>query len=57
METLASGMLADVTVLSQNIFTAKPEAIPSTTSMLTLVGGIVAYDALTRVTPPRVRLR
>ena len=50
-------MLADVTVLSQNIFTAKPEAIPSTTSMLTLVGGIVAYDALTRVTPPRVRLR
>ena len=55
--TLASGMLADLAVFSQNIFTVKPEAIPSTTSMLTLVGGIVAFDALTRVTPPRVRLR
>jgi predicted amidohydrolase YtcJ len=42
---LAPGMLADLAVLSQDIFTVADEALPNTTSVLTLVGGRVAYDA------------
>ncbi len=48
--TLAPGMLADLAVLSQDIFTVPPPALPGTTSVLTLVGGVVVHDALTR--PP-----
>jgi predicted amidohydrolase YtcJ len=40
-------MLADLTVLSQDIFTVPPPALPGTTSTLTLVGGAVVHDALT----------
>lgn len=43
--TLAPGMLADLAVLSQDPFTAAPEALPKTTSVLTLVGGEVVHDA------------
>jgi predicted amidohydrolase YtcJ len=43
--TLAPGMLADLAVLSQNIFTVPARALPGTSSVLTLVGGKVAYDA------------
>lgn len=43
--TLAPGMLADLAVLSQDIFTVPLEALPGTTSVLTLVGGNMAYDA------------
>jgi hypothetical protein len=40
---LTPGMLADVAVLSQDIMTAAPPDLPKTTSVLTLVGGKVAY--------------
>jgi predicted amidohydrolase YtcJ len=43
--TLAPGMLADLAVLSQDIFTIPAEALPNTRSVLTLVGGKVVYDA------------
>jgi hypothetical protein len=43
--TLAPGMLADLAVLSQDIFRVSAEALPATESVLTLVGGQVAYDA------------
>ena len=46
--TLAPGMLADIAVLSQDIFTVPPPALPATVSVLTLVGGEIAHDALTR---------
>jgi predicted amidohydrolase YtcJ len=45
--TLAPGMLADLAVLSQDIFTVPPQALPGTTSLLTLVGGTVVHDRLT----------
>jgi hypothetical protein len=43
--TLAPGMLADLAVLSQDIFTVPPQALPATTSVLTLVGGRAVFDA------------
>jgi predicted amidohydrolase YtcJ len=43
--TLAPGMLADLAVLSQDVFTAPQGAIPATMSVLTLVGGDVVWDA------------
>jgi predicted amidohydrolase YtcJ len=43
--TLAPGMLADLAVLSQDIFTVPAEALADTRSVLTLVGGKVVYDA------------
>jgi len=43
--SLAPGMLADIAVLSQDIFTVPVEALPRTESVLTLVGGRVAWDA------------
>jgi len=43
--TLAKGMLADLAVLSQDIFAVEPNALPATTSLLTIVGGKVVYDA------------
>jgi hypothetical protein len=55
--TLAPGMLADLVVLSQNIFTVPAAALPDTHSVLTIIGGKVAYDELTsaRALPPRDR--
>ena len=38
-------MLADIAVLSQDIFTVPVEALPRTESVLTLVGGRVVWDA------------
>jgi predicted amidohydrolase YtcJ len=43
--TLAPGMLADLAVLSQDIFTVPAEVLPGTESVLTIVGGKTAYDA------------
>ena len=52
--TLASGMLADLAVLSQDIFTIPPPLLPSTTSVLTLVGGAIVHDAgVVRTVTPR----
>lgn len=42
---LQPGYLADLAVLSQDVFTVPPFAIPGTTSLLTLVGGEVVWDA------------
>lgn len=42
--TIAPGMLADLAILSQNIFTVPAEALPATTSLLTMVGGRVAHE-------------
>ena len=43
--TLAPGKLADLAVLSQNIFTVPLPALPATVSELTMVGGKVVYEA------------
>jgi hypothetical protein len=42
--TLAAGMLADLAVLSQDIFTVAPPQLPTTRSVLTMVGGRVVYE-------------
>jgi predicted amidohydrolase YtcJ len=45
--TLEPGKLADLAVLSQDIFTIPPPEMPKTTSVLTIVGGKIAFDAKT----------
>ncbi len=42
---LAPGYLADLAVLSQDVFTIPLPAVPGTVSLLTLVGGQIAWDA------------
>ena len=42
--TIAKGMLADLAVLSQNIFEVPPPALPGTQSVITIVGGKVVYS-------------
>lgn len=42
---LRPGMLADIAVLSQDVFSVPRAALARTESILTLVGGEVAYDA------------
>jgi predicted amidohydrolase YtcJ len=51
--TLAAGMLADLAVLSQDVFTVPAAALPATRSVLTLIGGRVVYDALSPASTPR----
>jgi predicted amidohydrolase YtcJ len=43
--TIAPGQLADLAVLSKNLFTTHPEDMPGTESILTIVGGKIAFDA------------
>lgn len=43
--TLAPGLVADLAVLSQDIFSVPPEMLPATRAVLTVVGGEVVYDA------------
>ena len=43
--SLEPGKLADLAVLSQDIFTVPAEALPATESVLTIVGGKTVYDA------------
>ena len=43
--SIKPGYLADLAVLSQDIFTVAPTAVPSTVSLLTLVGGETTWDA------------
>jgi len=43
--SLEPGKFADLAVLSQDIFTVPASDLPKTTSLLTLVGGTVVYDA------------
>lgn len=39
------GMLADLAVLSQDVFTVEADALPATKSIMTIVGGKAVYDA------------
>lgn len=43
--TIAPGMLADLAVLSQDVFGVAPDALPATRSILTMVGGEVVHEA------------
>jgi predicted amidohydrolase YtcJ len=43
--TLAPGKVADLVVLSQDVFTVPPPAIPATYSVLTMVDGQIVWDA------------
>jgi predicted amidohydrolase YtcJ len=43
--SLAPGKLADLAVLSQDIFTVPSDDLPRTVSIMTMVGGKVIYDA------------
>jgi hypothetical protein len=43
--TLAPGQLADLAVLSQDIFHAPPPAIPATQSVLTMVNGVIVWNS------------
>ncbi|HEX6589132.1 MAG TPA: amidohydrolase [Longimicrobiales bacterium] len=42
---IAVGMLADLAVLSQDIFAVPAQALPATTSVLTIVGGRIVHEA------------
>jgi predicted amidohydrolase YtcJ len=42
--TIAAGKLADIAVLSQDIFRVSADALPDTKSVLTIVDGKIAYD-------------
>jgi len=55
--TIAVGKLADLAVLSQDIFHVPAEALPATTSLLTVVDGKIAYDAGTLPILPIPRSR
>nr|WP_157899160.1 amidohydrolase family protein [Luteitalea pratensis] len=44
--TLESGKLADVAVLSQDIFSVVPSALADTKSLLTVVRGRIVHDQL-----------
>jgi predicted amidohydrolase YtcJ len=43
--TIEPGKLADIAVLSQDIFTVPPSVLPKTIALLTMVGGKVVYKA------------
>ena len=43
--SLAPGKLADLAVLSQDIFTVPSDNLPETVSVMTIVGGKMIYDA------------
>jgi predicted amidohydrolase YtcJ len=43
--SLEPGKLADLAVLSQDIFTVDASDLPKTESVLTMVGGKIVYDA------------
>lgn len=53
--TLAPGMLADLAVLSQDVFVVPAAALPATTSVLTIVGGRIVYDRLSHARPSNAR--
>ena len=42
-------MLADLAVLSQDVFVVPATALPATTSVLTMVGGRIVLDQLSRL--------
>jgi predicted amidohydrolase YtcJ len=46
--SLEPGKLADLAVLSQDIFEAPAADLPKTESLLTMVGGKIVYNHLTK---------
>jgi predicted amidohydrolase YtcJ len=46
--TIAVGMLADLAVLSQDIFAVAPDALPATSSVLTIIDGKVVFDGMAK---------
>jgi predicted amidohydrolase YtcJ len=48
--TLSKGMLADLVVLSQDIFTISIQQLPATTSLLTMVNGKIVYHRSDQLT-------
>jgi predicted amidohydrolase YtcJ len=50
--TLAPGQLADLAVLSQDIFHVPPPAIPATQSVLTMVNGVIVWSSGAITTTP-----
>ena len=42
--TIAVGMLADLAMLSQDIFTVPADALPNTVSVMTVIGGRIKYE-------------
>jgi predicted amidohydrolase YtcJ len=42
--TIAPGMLADLAMLSQDIFTVPADALPGTVSVITVVGGLIVHE-------------
>ncbi|MEP7122647.1 MAG: amidohydrolase family protein [Byssovorax sp.] len=50
--TLEAGQLADLAVLSQDIFHAPPPAIPGTVSVLTMVNGVIVWTSGAVTTTP-----
>ena len=53
--TLAAGMLADLAVLSQDVFTVPVAALPATRSVLTIVGGKIVHDGRAAVSATKAR--
>jgi predicted amidohydrolase YtcJ len=49
--TLAKGMLADLTVLSQDIFTIPAQQLPATVSVMTVIDGKIVYQSSQRIRP------
>jgi predicted amidohydrolase YtcJ len=49
---LVTGAVADLAVLSQDVFMVTAEALPRTRSMLTIVAGRIVYDKLTKPASP-----
>jgi predicted amidohydrolase YtcJ len=47
--SLTKGKLADLAVLSQDIFTVNPEELLATRSMLTMMGGKIVYKEMEAV--------
>jgi predicted amidohydrolase YtcJ len=45
---LVKGMLADLAVLSQDIFTIPKQELPSTTSLLTMIDGKIVYEQVAK---------
>lgn len=46
--TLSKGMLADLAVLSQDIFTVSPQQLTETSSILTIIDGRIVYDKISK---------
>ena len=47
--TLSKGKLADLLVLSQDIFEIPPKQLPATTPLLTMVGGKIIFNVINKI--------